>query len=147
MNPSAKKRETLRADLDSYLSKMDRVDSNNLTLDGLIYLKKLEQLEGKKLRRGPASPDFEIQCGSALIASPLDRHSLRTQILLTVEDASSIRHRAEGNGIARAFHRGDAVLPNMPGFACHDVERTRIGIQGEALPFFAELAAEAKSAR
>ncbi len=52
MNPGAEKREALRADLDSYLSKMERVDSSNLTVDGLKYLKKLEQLEDRKFRRG-----------------------------------------------------------------------------------------------
>jgi hypothetical protein len=51
MNPSAKNREKLKADLDSYLSKMETVDSSDLTVDGLKYLKKLEQLEGKKFRR------------------------------------------------------------------------------------------------
>jgi CRISPR/Cas system CMR-associated protein Cmr5 small subunit len=56
MNPSAERREGLRADLDSYLSKMERVDSSNLTVDGLKYLKKLEQLEDRKFsRRRPAS--------------------------------------------------------------------------------------------
>jgi hypothetical protein len=51
MNPSAKKREKLRADLDSYLSKMETVDSSSLTADGLKYLKKLEELEGKKFKK------------------------------------------------------------------------------------------------
>ena len=56
MNPSAERREGLRADLDSYLSKMERVDASNLTVDGLKYLKKLEQLEDRKISRGrPAS--------------------------------------------------------------------------------------------
>jgi CRISPR/Cas system CMR-associated protein Cmr5 small subunit len=56
MNPSAERREGLRADLDSYLSKMERVDASNLTVDGLKYLKKLEQLEDRKFSRGrPAS--------------------------------------------------------------------------------------------
>jgi CRISPR/Cas system CMR-associated protein Cmr5 small subunit len=56
MNPSAERREGLRADLDSYLSKMERVDASNLTVDGLKYLKKLEQLEDRKFsRRRPAS--------------------------------------------------------------------------------------------
>jgi CRISPR/Cas system CMR-associated protein Cmr5 small subunit len=52
MNPSAERREGLRADLDSYLSKMERVDASNLTVDGLKYLKKLEQLEDRKFSRG-----------------------------------------------------------------------------------------------
>jgi hypothetical protein len=56
MNPFAERREGLRADLDSYLSKMERVDASNLTVDGLKYLKKLEQLEDRKFSRGrPAS--------------------------------------------------------------------------------------------
>ena len=56
MNPSAERREGLRADLDSYLSKMERVDASNLTVDGLKYLKKLEQLEDRKFSpRRPAS--------------------------------------------------------------------------------------------
>jgi hypothetical protein len=50
MNPSAERREGLRADLDSYLSKMERVDSSNLTVDGLKYLKKLERLEDRRFR-------------------------------------------------------------------------------------------------
>jgi hypothetical protein len=56
MNPSAERREGLRADLDSYLSKMERVDASNLAVDGLKYLKKLEQFEDRKFsRRRPAS--------------------------------------------------------------------------------------------
>jgi hypothetical protein len=51
MNPSAKKREKLRADLASYLSKMETVDSSTLTVDGLKYLKSMEELEGKKFRK------------------------------------------------------------------------------------------------
>jgi len=62
MNPSAEKRAALRADLDGYLSKMERVDSSNLTVDGLKYLKRLEQLDEKKFRRGrPASPQLAIE--------------------------------------------------------------------------------------
>jgi CRISPR/Cas system CMR-associated protein Cmr5 small subunit len=55
MNPSAERREGLRADLDSYLSKMERVDASNLTVDGLKYLKKLEQLEDRKFSRSRAA--------------------------------------------------------------------------------------------
>ena len=47
MNPAAQKRIGLKADLDRYLSKLEAVDSNTLTVDGLKYLKSLEQLEGK----------------------------------------------------------------------------------------------------
>src|SRR6478752_522663 len=36
------------------------------------------------------------------------------------------------------------MLPNMPGFSGHDVERARRGIQGIALPFLAALAPEAE---
>src|SRR5436309_16079542 len=60
--------------------------------------------------------------------------------------ASSTRHRAESDRVARLFHRGNAVLPDTPGFPSHDVERARLGIQGEALPFPAALAPEAQSA-
>src|SRR5436189_144189 len=60
--------------------------------------------------------------------------------------ASSTRHRAESDRVARLFHRGNAVLPDMPGFPSHDVERARLGIQGEALPFPAALAPEAEFA-
>ena len=47
MNPSAQQRIGLKADLDSYLSKLEAVNSSTLTVDGLKYLKSLEQLEGK----------------------------------------------------------------------------------------------------
>jgi hypothetical protein len=58
----SRKTEELRAELDSYLSKMEKVDSSNLTVDGLKYLKNLEQLEDRKLRRGrPASSQLAIE--------------------------------------------------------------------------------------
>jgi hypothetical protein len=37
----------------------------------------------------------------------------------------------------RRFHRRDAVLPNLPGFAAHHAERTRFGGERETLPFVA----------
>jgi len=45
MNPSAKRQIKLKARLDSYLSTLQTVDSNSLTVDGLKYLKRLEALE------------------------------------------------------------------------------------------------------
>jgi hypothetical protein len=56
MNPAAQKRIGLKADLDSYLSKLDAVDSSTLTVDGLKYLKSLEQLEGKSFTTAPLVP-------------------------------------------------------------------------------------------
>jgi hypothetical protein len=53
INPSAQKRIGLKADLDSYLSKLETVDSSTLVVDGLKYLKSLEQLEGKIFRTAP----------------------------------------------------------------------------------------------
>jgi hypothetical protein len=53
MNPSAQKRLGLKADLDRYLSKLETVDSSALAVDGLKYLKSLEQLEGKTFRTAP----------------------------------------------------------------------------------------------
>ena len=53
MNPSAQKRIGLKADLDRYLSKLETVGSKTLTVDGLKYLKSLEQLEGKIFRTAP----------------------------------------------------------------------------------------------
>jgi hypothetical protein len=53
MNPSAQKRIGLKSDLDRYLSKLEAVDSSTLTVDGLKYLKSLEQLEGKSFRTAP----------------------------------------------------------------------------------------------
>jgi hypothetical protein len=50
INPSAQKRIGLKTDLDRYLSKLAAVDSSTLTVDGLKYLKSLEQLEGKSFR-------------------------------------------------------------------------------------------------
>jgi hypothetical protein len=53
MNPSAQKRIGLKADLDRYLSKLEKVDSSTLVVDGLKYLKSLKQLEGKRFRMAP----------------------------------------------------------------------------------------------
>jgi hypothetical protein len=53
MNRVAQKRIGLKADLDRYLSKLEAVDSRTLTVDGLKYLKSLEQLEGKSFRTAP----------------------------------------------------------------------------------------------
>jgi hypothetical protein len=53
INPSAQKRIGLKADMDSYLSKLEAVDSSTLVVDGLKYLKSLEQLEGKSFRIAP----------------------------------------------------------------------------------------------
>ena len=47
MNPAAQKRIELKRDLDRYLSKLEAVDSSTLTVDGLKYLKSLEQLDGE----------------------------------------------------------------------------------------------------
>jgi hypothetical protein len=52
MNPVAQKRIGLKADLERYLSKLETVGSK-LTVDGLKYLKSLEQLEGKCFRTAP----------------------------------------------------------------------------------------------
>jgi hypothetical protein len=48
MNPSAQKQIKLKARLDSYLSTLQTVDSNSLTVDGLKYLKRLEALDAEK---------------------------------------------------------------------------------------------------
>ncbi len=53
MNPAAQKRIGLKADLDRYLSKLETVDSSTLVVDGLKYLKSLEQLEGKSFMTAP----------------------------------------------------------------------------------------------
>jgi hypothetical protein len=53
MNPVAQKRIGLKADLDGYLSKLEAVNSSTLTVDGLKYLKSLEQLEDKSFRKAP----------------------------------------------------------------------------------------------
>src|SRR5258708_26136060 len=36
-------------------------------------------------------------------------------------------HRPEGDRVSALLYRGDAVLPDLPGFAAHHVERTRFG--------------------
>jgi hypothetical protein len=48
MNPSAQRQIKLKARLDSYLSTLQTVDSNSLTVDGLKYLKRLEALDEVK---------------------------------------------------------------------------------------------------
>jgi hypothetical protein len=48
MNPSAQKQIKLKARLDSYLSTLQTVDSNSLTVDGLKYLKRLEALAAER---------------------------------------------------------------------------------------------------
>ena len=48
MNPSAQKQIKLKARLDSYLSTLQTVDSNSLTVGGLIYLKRLEALAAER---------------------------------------------------------------------------------------------------
>jgi hypothetical protein len=58
----------------------------------------------------------------------------------------SLGHRAKGYRIARLVDRRNAMLPDVPGFSRHDIERARLGIQGEPLPFLANLAAETEFA-
>ena len=66
MNPSAERREGLRADLDSYLSKMERVDSSNLTVDGLKYLRSLSSSKtGNSAEGGQLLPDFGFNPSSS----------------------------------------------------------------------------------
>src|SRR3954453_10579885 len=48
-----------------------------------------------------------------------------------------LRHGAECDRISRRFDRGNAVLPQLPRGARHHVERTRRGIECEALPLLA----------
>jgi len=52
---NARDNDKRRTELEAYLSKMfdaGNTDSNRLTVDGLIYLKKLDSLRGKKFNRG-----------------------------------------------------------------------------------------------
>jgi hypothetical protein len=48
MNPSAQKQIKLKARLDSYLSTLQTVDSNSLTVGGLNYLKRVEALAAER---------------------------------------------------------------------------------------------------
>jgi hypothetical protein len=52
---NASENDKRRKELDAYLSKLfqaGNTDSNRLTVDGLIYLKKLDSLRGKTFNRG-----------------------------------------------------------------------------------------------
>src|SRR3978361_1091254 len=49
----------------------------------------------------------------------------------------SLYHGAERNRISWRGNRRDAVLPDMPGRARHQVERPRFGIERKALPLLA----------
>jgi hypothetical protein len=52
MNPAAAERNGLKADLDEYLSKMEKADtSQDLTVVGLRYLKLVGGLEGRQFRK------------------------------------------------------------------------------------------------
>lgn len=53
---------------------------------------------------------------------------------------------AESYGIAQGLHGRDAVLPVGAGFAAHAINRPRLGVDGEALPCAAGLAAQAEVA-
>src|ERR1700710_2424615 len=55
-------------------------------------------------------------------------------------------HRPEGDGISALLDGGDAVFPDPPGFAVDHVERTRLRIPCETLPFVARRAAKPKLA-
>src|ERR1700716_3380316 len=55
-------------------------------------------------------------------------------------------HRPEGDGISALLDGGGAVVPDPPGFAVDHVERTRLRIHCETLPFVAGRAAKPKLA-
>ena len=55
-------------------------------------------------------------------------------------------HRPEGDRISALLDGRDAVFPDPPGFALHHVERTRLRIYCETLPFVAGRAAKSKLA-